>query len=92
MRKNASIYRFPSNKRAEMLSLTDQVSYIEGELREVKQAILLCEGDMRVIEELWDVAQTIEGALRKFPIHKVVFGFFLVLFKSRRRGDYGKES
>lgn len=90
MRKSASIYRFPPNRRAERLSLTEQVYYIEGELKEVKQAILLCEGDARIIEELWDVAQTIEGALRKFPIHKVVVGFVRVLLKSRKRGDYRK--
>lgn len=90
MRK--SLYRFPSNKRAESASLCDQIIKLHEETNEVSRAFLDDESDARIIEETWDVIQAAEGVLRKFPIHKVVFGFFLVLFKSRRRGDYGKES
>ena len=83
-----SVYRFPPNDRAKSTCLTDQVCYIEGELGEVKQAILLMEGDSRVIEELWDVIHAAEGALRKFPIVKVAWGLMYVIWKNALRGDY----
>ena len=88
MRKSTRIYRFPSNRRAEELSLTDQVCYIEGELKEVKQAILLCESKHRIIEELWDTVHAAESALRKFPLADVARGFIFVLRKNAKRGDY----
>lgn len=83
-------YRFPLNRRAKKLSLTNQVGYIEGELEEVKTAILRIEGDSRVIEELWDVIQAAEGALRKFPLIDVIKGLARVKLKSLHRGDYVK--
>ena len=83
-------YRFPLNRRAKKLSLTNQVGYIEGELEEVKTAILRIEGNSRVLEELWDVIQAAEGALRKVPLIDVVKGLARVKLKSAHRGDYAR--
>lgn len=84
------LYRFPSNKRAEQLKLLEQIEYVKSEVEEARQALLMKEGDARVIEELWDAMQTIEGALRKFPRKKVVIGLSCVKLKCRHRGDYVK--
>ena len=91
MRRFNSCYRFPSNRRAEKLKPLEQIEYVKGEAEELKEALLLGEGDMRVIEEAWDVIQTTEGVLRKFPTWMVVIGCARVKLKSWHRGDYERE-
>ena len=88
MRK--SLYRFPSNKRAECASLCDQIIKLHEETNEVSRAFLDDESDARIIEETWDVIQTAEGILRKFPTWMVAIGFARVKLKSWHRGDYGR--
>ena len=82
------IYRFPANQRAQAATLSGQLLKIMEEAREVLQAYDEKEGSARVIEELWDLIQAAEGALRKFPLSDVIKGFILVKLKSRKRGDY----
>ena len=82
------IYRFPANQRAQAATLSDQLLKVIEEAREVLQAYENNEGDERIIEELWDSIQADEGALRKFPLSKVIKGFILVKLKSNKRGDY----
>lgn len=84
------VFRFPSNKRAERNDLKGQLNYVIDEAVEAAEAYRDCEGDHRIIEELWDTVQAAEGALRKFPRRKVVVGLARVKFKSLHRGDYGK--
>lgn len=81
-------YRFPANRRAGKASLGAQVDKVYEETCEALAAVSLKEGDDRVIEELWDVIHAAEGALRKFPIIKVVKGLARVKVKNRQRGDY----
>lgn len=90
LRKGEWPYRFPPNRRAERLKLLEQIEYIRQEVEEARQALLLGEGDDRVIEELWDVVQTTEGGLRKFPRWRVMVGHARVKLKSLMRGDYGR--
>lgn len=81
-------FRFPANRRAGELSLTQQADKLYEETCEVLAAVSLREGDDRVIEELWDVVHAAEGALRKFPLRKVIVGIARVKIKNWRRGDY----
>ena len=81
-------FRFPANRRAGELSLARQVDKLYEETCEVLAAVSLKEGDDRVIEELWDVVHAAEGALRKFPLRKVIVGIARVKVKNTRRGDY----
>lgn len=91
MRK-PSVYRFPANKRAEAATLAGQLRKLLEECFEVLEAYEDNEGDVRIIEELWDVIQAAEGALRKFPLLAVLKGLAMVKIKSRQRGDYRKEA
>lgn len=84
----AGVYRFPENQRAEALTLCEQLEYLRGEAKEAVYAWYEGEGPERVIEELWDVVQTAEGALRKFAYPDVVAGYYLVKDKCEERGDY----
>lgn len=81
-------YRFPPNLRAEATDLRGQIAYVMDEADETFRAYATAEGDMRVIEEAWDVIQAAEGVLRKFPLHKVELGLGYVKLKSLKRGDY----
>ena len=84
------IYHFPSNRRAEDLDLEGQLLKISEECREVLDAYLNNEGRARIIEELWDLIQAVEGALRKFLLSEVIRGFARVKLKSAHRGDYAR--
>lgn len=89
MRK-PSIYRFRPNRRAEAETLGAQLGKVAEETREAVAAFDGAEGDDRIIEELWDVIQAAEGALRKFHPARVSLGLVYVVFKSIMRGDYMK--
>jgi hypothetical protein len=84
------VYRFPENRRADAASMSDQLRKVREEACEAHCAYIYEEGSGRIIEELWDVIQAAEGALRKFPLPEVVKGLALVKIKSRHRGDYRK--
>lgn len=81
------VYRFPANSRAQELTIAEQVEYLCGEAVEVAEAGL-DGGAAHVIEELWDVIHTAEGALRKFGEQRVRDGYYLVMAKNMERGDY----
>lgn len=81
-------YRFPSNKRAEITSPLEQAHYVSLEAKELVSAIENNEGDMRAIEEAWDVIIAAEGVLRKYPTSKVLAGSARVRIKNQRRGDW----
>lgn len=85
------VFRFPSNRRAERTDLKGQLNYVVEEAIEAAEAFRDNEGEHRIIEELWDTVQAAEGALRKFPLRKVIVGLARVKLKSLHRGDYGGE-
>ena len=86
--KRRRIFLFPENQRAKRCSLGDQVQKLREEAQEVVDAFENGEGDARIIEEGWDVVQTVEGMFHKFPLCAVIVGFVRVLLKSAKRGDY----
>jgi hypothetical protein len=83
-----NIYRFPANKRAESAFMSDQLRKVREEAGEAYSAYVYEEGSSRIVEELWDTIQAVEGALRKFPLPDVIKGLAVVKIKSRHRGDY----
>lgn len=86
--QRSGVYRFPENQRAKKFTLGNQLEYIKDEAKEADDAWYYEEGNERVIEELWDVIQTAEGALRKYAYTDVAAGFYKVLEKCKKRGDY----
>lgn len=88
--KRSRVYRFPENQRAAAQTLGAQLGKVAEETREAVAAFDGAEGDDRIIEELWDVIQAAEGALRKFHPARVSLGLVYVVFKSIMRGDYMK--
>lgn len=82
------VYRFPANQRAAESTLANQLRKVNEEAAEASQAFLMMEGQARIIEELWDVIQAAEGALRMFPLWHVEKGRAFVVEKSQLRGDY----
>lgn len=86
------LYRFPANKEAAALDLGEQIDKMAEELDEVKRAFVACEGEARIIEELWDYIQAGEGALRKFHERDVERGRLGVFLKCQQRGNYGAET
>lgn len=82
------LYMFPENLRAKESTLDKQLRKVMEEAGEAWFAHDKAEGDERIIEELWDVVQAAEGALRKFPKRSVLKGFAVVKLKGHRRGDY----
>ena len=88
--KRSKVYRFPENQRAAAETLGAQLGKLAEETAEAVAAYDDGEGSARVIEEVWDVIQAAEGALRKFSPTLVVMGLVRVKMKSHRRGDYTK--
>ena len=86
------LYRFPANKEAAALDLGEQIDKMAEELAEVKAAFVACEGEARIIEELWDFIQAGEGALRKFHERDVERGRLGVFLKCKQRGNYSAET
>ena len=84
----SEVYMFPENLRAKEATLDKQLRKVMEEAGEAWFAHDKGEGDDRIIEELWDVVQAAEGALRKFPKMGVLKGFAVVRLKGHRRGDY----
>ena len=82
--------RFPDNQKAAAQSLGAQLGKVTEETREAVAAYDDGEGSARVIEELWDVIQAAEGALRKFGPLAVLKGLVRVKLKCFARGDYMK--
>ena len=83
-----TLYRFPSNKRAEAETLGAQLGKLAEETAEAVAAYNNGESPARIIEETWDVIQAAEGVLRKFGILAVMMGLAFVKAKSIERGDY----
>ena len=81
-------YRFPKNNRAAAQTLGAQLGKVAEETAEAVAAFNDGEKDARIIEELWDVIQAAEGALRKFGPLAVMKGFAMVVLKGCARGDY----
>lgn len=86
--KRSRVYRFPENQRAAAQTLGAQLGKLAEETAEAVAAFDDGEGNARIIEELWDVIQAAEGALRKFGPLAVLKGLVRVKLKSHRRGDY----
>lgn len=82
------LYRFPPNKRAEEADLGEQIDKIFEEAMEVAYAWVTNDYEERIVEELWDVIQAAEGALRKFPYHLVWCERRAVIANGVRRGDH----
>lgn len=85
------LYRFPANSRAEAATLAEQILRTDDEIHEAVLAAME-EGPERIIEELWDTIHAAEGALRKYKPQQVRDGYYLVMAKCNRRGDYSKEA
>ena len=83
-----SLYRFPSNNRAEAETLGAQLGKLAEETAEAVAAYNDGECPARIIEEVWDVIQAAEGVLRKFGPPAVTMGLAFVKAKSIERGDY----
>lgn len=81
-------YRFPVNMKASKNTLREQVIVAMGEVAEAFAAVENGECDARVIEELWDAIQALEGCLRRFPTYAVRVGLAGVKIKCKARGDY----
>lgn len=90
--KRTQMYLFPENQRAAAQTLGAQLGKLAEETAEAVAAYDDGEGSARVIEELWDVIQAAEGALRKFKKIDVCFGMIRVAVKCSMRGDYRKGS
>jgi hypothetical protein len=84
-------YKFPENQRAKRCDLGEQLRKIREEVDEVIEAYESGESYARVLEELGDVYQAVEGAWRKFPLLAVLLSLILVSVKSKKRGDYGRD-
>lgn len=83
-------YRFPANRRAQEATLKEQLLKVCEEAREAWQAYADGEPEWRIIEELEDAHQAIEGAERKFKPQDILVGRARVRIKCRHRGDYVK--
>ena len=88
--KRSNLYRFPENQRAAAQTLGAQLGKLAEETAEAVAAYDERVGSARIVEELWDVIQAAEGALRKFHPARVSLGLVYVVFKSIMRGDYMK--
>lgn len=83
------IYRFPANKKAENVCLSNQAYKVGEEARELIDATNSPYLDeMHIIEEAWDVIQAAEGVLRKYPDTLLESMHKAVIEKCRARGDY----
>lgn len=87
--KHDEVYDFPVNMRAARNTLREQIIVTMGEVAEAFAAVENGESDMRVLEELWDARQALEGCMRRFPTHKVMVARAGVKVKCHARGDYG---
>lgn len=85
MRKS---YVFPANRRAEEATLKEQLLKVHEEALEAWQAYVDGEPEWRIIEELEDAHQALEGAERKFKMRDILVGRARVRIKCRHRGDY----
>ena len=90
--KRTQMYLFPENQRAAAHTLGAQLGKLAEETAEAVAAYDEREGSARIVEELWDVIQAAEGALRKFSFGIVLNGLASVTLKSYRRGDYREGS
>lgn len=86
--KDNDVYDFPVNMRAARNTLREQALIAMGEVAEAFAAIENGESDMRILEELWDARQAIEGCMRRFPTHQVKVARAGVKLKCQSRGDY----
>ena len=80
-------FMFPSNNKASNASVYDQAVKLVEEANEVFEAA--AEGDdWETLVETYDVVQTCEGILRKYPkeLRQKAHGF--VRDKCKNRGDY----
>jgi hypothetical protein len=82
------VYRFPANRRADDLTLAEQLEYACGEVVEAIEALASGESPERVLEEIYDAEQTLEGARRKFRDQQVLDAYYKVVAKCQCRGDY----
>lgn len=83
-------YAFPANRRAQEATLEEQLLKLCEEAREAYQAYVDGEPEWRIIEELEDARQALEGAERKFKERDILVGRVRVRIKCRHRGDYVK--
>ena len=83
------IYRFPPNHKALEASKLQMGAKLMEECAEVCEAIATKERSPRVLEELADVIQVVEGLQRAYGNETAVRASYgMVYAKCRRRGDY----
>lgn len=81
-------WRFDENKRASEATIEKQLEYARGEVEELASAIYSGEDEIHILEECWDVIQSIEGVMRKYPQRLVDAVYLSVIEKCKARGDY----
>ena len=81
-------YAFPPNRRAAEVELVIQATYTKDEARELECLACSGETDICIIKQAWDVIQSAEGVLRKFPEDLVAAVQEAVYRNCRAKGDY----
>ncbi len=81
-------YQFPSNRRAADADLVTQAVYTKKEANELEHAVCSGETDICVIKQAWDVIQSAEGVLRKYPDDLVAAVQEAVYRNCKAKGDY----
>lgn len=81
-------YQFPPNRRASDADLITQAEYTSEEVRSLEFSVCSGESDICIIKQAWDVIQSAEGILRKYPDDLVAAVQEAVYKNCKAKGDY----
>lgn len=81
-------YQFSANKRATDADIYTQAGYTAKEAKELETVVCSGESDIHVIKQAWDVIQSAEGVLRKYPDDLVAAVQEAVYRSCKAKGDY----
>lgn len=81
-------YQFPPNRRATDADICTQAKYTAYEAKELETVVCSGESDICIIKQAWDVIQSAEGVLRKFPEDLVAAVQEAVYRNCKAKGDY----
>lgn len=81
-------YQFPPNKRATDADICTQTIYTADEAKELESVVCSGESDIHIIKQAWDVIQSAEGVLRKYPDDLVAAVQEAVYKNCKAKGDY----
>lgn len=81
-------YQFPANKRATDADIYTQAGYTAEEAKELETVVCSVASDIHIIKQAWDVIQSAEGILRKYPDDLVAAVQEAVYKNCKAKGDY----